>query len=66
MANIEQIIQQIKFSLDQLSSQNAHHDFEHLCRHLTRARICSNVLPSTGPVSAGEIKEEILKPLKLT
>ncbi|MBF4474267.1 hypothetical protein [Methanobacterium formicicum] len=53
MANKEQVIQHIKFSLDQLSSRNAHHDFEHLCRHLTRARICSNVLPSTGPVSAG-------------
>ncbi|MCZ3365419.1 MULTISPECIES: hypothetical protein [Methanobacterium] len=53
MANIPQIIAQIRFQLDQLSVNNAHHDFEHLCRHLTRARICSNILPATGPVSAG-------------
>jgi hypothetical protein len=53
MANIDQVISHIRFGLDQLSARNAHHDFEHLCRHLTRQRICSNVLPSTGPVSAG-------------
>jgi hypothetical protein len=33
--------------------RNAQHEFEHLCRHLTRARICSNVLPASGPVGAG-------------
>jgi hypothetical protein len=44
MANIDQVASQIRFGLDQLSARNAHHDFEHLCRHLTRARICSNVL----------------------
>jgi len=43
----------IRFGLDQLGARNAHHEFEHLCRHLARARICSNILPSTGPVSAG-------------
>lgn len=53
MVNLEQVIAQIRFQLDQLSAKNAHHDFEHLCRHLTRARICSNILPATGPVSAG-------------
>jgi len=53
MANIDQVASQIRFGLDQLSARNAHHDFEHLCRHLTRARICSNVLPATGPVAAG-------------
>src|SRR5438105_7680997 len=53
MANIDQVISHIRFGLAQLSSKNAHHEFEHLCRHLTRARICSNILPATGPVSAG-------------
>lgn len=53
MANLDQIIAQIRFQLEQLSAKNAHHDFEHLCRHMTRARICTNILPATGPVSAG-------------
>jgi hypothetical protein len=53
MATLNQVIQQIRFGLEQLRSRNAHHEFEHLCRHYARARICSNVLPATGPVSAG-------------
>lgn len=53
MSKIDQVASHIRFGLEQLSARNAHHDFEHLCRHLTRRRICSNVLPSTGPVSAG-------------
>lgn len=53
MTNKAQVISQIRFQLEQLSAKNAHHDFEHLCRHLSRERICSNILPSTGPVSAG-------------
>ena len=52
-ANIDQVKSQIRFQLEQLSIKDAHHEFEHLCRYLTRARICSNVLPATGPVSAG-------------
>jgi hypothetical protein len=53
MASIDQVISQIRFGLEQLSARNAHHEFEHLCRHLARARICSNILPATGPVAAG-------------
>jgi hypothetical protein len=53
VVNKVQIASQIRFHLDQLSAKNAHHDFEHLCRHLARERICSNIIPSTGPVSAG-------------
>lgn len=53
MATPDQLVSQIRFQLEQLKVKNQHHDFEHLCRHLTRARICSNVLPATGPVSAG-------------
>ncbi len=53
MASRDQLASQIRFQLDQLSAQNRHHDFEHLSRHLARLRICSNILPATGPVSAG-------------
>jgi hypothetical protein len=53
MANLDQVVSQIRFGIEQLSAKSSHHEFEHMCRHLTRARICSNILPSTGPVSAG-------------
>lgn len=43
----------IRYALSELSTDNAHHDFEHLCRHIARRRICSNILPATGPVSGG-------------
>jgi len=53
MATVLEVRQQIRFELDQLRVRNAHHEFEHLCRDLARLRICSNILPATGPVSAG-------------
>ncbi|HEX2909850.1 MAG TPA: hypothetical protein VH186_03510 [Chloroflexia bacterium] len=53
MARLDQVLQQLRFGLEQLSANNAQHEFEHLCRHLARARICSNILPATGPVSTG-------------
>lgn len=43
----------IRFQIDKLTHQNAHHEFEHLCRQYARARISSNILPATGPVAAG-------------
>jgi hypothetical protein len=43
----------IKFVLSDLGSANEQHEFEHLCRHLARRRIYTNILPATGPVSAG-------------
>jgi hypothetical protein len=43
----------IRFHLSQLTAANGHHEFEHLARHLARARIYSNILPATGPVGAG-------------
>ncbi len=49
----EQAARLIRFALSELSSENAHHEFEHLCRHLTRRKICPNVIPATGPVSGG-------------
>jgi hypothetical protein len=53
MSDNAQIIAQIRFALEQLSERNAEHEWEHLCRHLARSRICSNILPATGPVQAG-------------
>ena len=43
----------IRFALSDLSSQNAHHEFERLCRHIAKRRIACNVIPATGPVAAG-------------
>jgi len=51
--DIESLRKQVRFQLAQLGSENAHHQFEDLCRNVTRHRICSNILPATGPVSAG-------------
>src|SRR5829696_7789384 len=53
MTDRAQLIGQIRFALEQLSERNSHHEWEHLCRHLARERICSNILPATGPVQAG-------------
>ena len=43
----------IRFHLSDLGARNAHHEFEHLARHVARARIASNIVPATGPVSSG-------------
>ena len=53
MANPSEVEAQIRFALSQLPVDNAHHEFERICRYLTQQFICSNVLPATGPVSAG-------------
>ncbi len=53
MKSITELTSYIRFQLSQLRVQNKHHDFEHLARHLARLRICENILPGTGPVSAG-------------
>jgi hypothetical protein len=47
------LIAHIRFQLDQLTAQNAQHEFEHICRHFARERISRDLLPATGPVSAG-------------
>src|SRR5260370_20299174 len=44
---------QIRYALSRLRSRNGHHEFEHLCREVARLRITPNILPATGPVSAG-------------
>ena len=53
MANPAEVEGQIRFALTLLPDHNAHHEFEHICRYLSQQFICSNVLPATGPVSAG-------------
>lgn len=53
MSNPAQVATQVRFALSQLPRRNAHHVFEHICRHFTKQFICTNVLPATGPVSAG-------------
>jgi hypothetical protein len=49
----DQLVQQIRFGLHDLTSRSGHHEFEEACRYLARKRIASNVLPATGPVSSG-------------
>src|SRR5690349_18256860 len=52
MTTLIQLASQIRFQLEQLSERNGHHEFEHLSRWLAKNRVCSNILPATGPVSA--------------
>ena len=49
----EEVSRYIQYQLSELSGTNAHHEFEQLCINLARKRIYPNILPSTGPVSAG-------------
>ncbi len=53
MASTDQVIQAIRFAFETLGERNAQYEFEHLCRHFARARICFHILPATGPVSGG-------------
>ena len=53
MATPGQLATQIRFALETLGETNDHHAFERICLGLARRRIVSNLLPATGPVSAG-------------
>jgi len=53
MAEFRKVKEHIKFSLDNLRVKNAFHDFETICRYFSRKRLGLNILPATGPVSAG-------------
>lgn len=53
MANPLELTRYIRYQLSELTARNAHHEFENLTRNLARIRICSNIIPATGPVSAG-------------
>jgi hypothetical protein len=52
-SNAAQAAQYMRFALSQLGGRNGHHEFEQLCFQLARRRVYPNVLPATGPVSAG-------------
>ena len=49
----EEVATYLRFQLSELGGTNGHHNFEQLCFHLARKRIYPNIIPSTGPVSAG-------------
>ncbi|WP_026554340.1 hypothetical protein [Arthrobacter sp. 35W] len=53
MDTAPQLVQQILFSLDRLGDTNSHHEYEKICFAFARRRISINLLPATGPVSAG-------------
>lgn len=53
MKNIAELSRFVRFQLNQLKALNRHHEFEHLCRHFSRIRICDRILPATGPVGLG-------------
>ena len=53
MATPEARARYIRFQLETLSERNGHHEFEHIGRRVAAARIASNLLPATGPVSGG-------------
>jgi len=52
-ASVRESIAQIRFALSQLSARNGHHEFEEMARFLARETVSRNILPATGPVSAG-------------
>jgi hypothetical protein len=58
VANVLEVRRQIEFHLDQLSVHNGHHAFEAIREQVVRTRFCSNVVPATGPVSAGGTDEQ--------
>ncbi|PQJ10785.1 hypothetical protein CJD36_012510 [Flavipsychrobacter stenotrophus] len=49
----DELQQQIRFNIAQLSAKNGQADFEKICLYFSRKRIHTNILPATGPVQAG-------------
>ncbi|MFE2976508.1 hypothetical protein [Streptomyces sp. NPDC059258] len=43
----------IRYQLSKMRTRNEHHKFEDLCRAFSRQRVAKNIIPATGPVSAG-------------
>ena len=50
--DLPELAQYLRFALEELSARDGQYEFEALCRALARARIASNVISGTGPVSA--------------
>ena len=53
MTSPTELERRIRFGLSTLTESNSHHDFETISLGLARKRIASNLMPATGPVTAG-------------
>ncbi|MFJ9372902.1 hypothetical protein [Streptomyces sp. NPDC101455] len=53
MATFPEAERYIQFLLEQLASRNEHHVFEQIVFQIALRRLTSNIVPATGPVSAG-------------
>lgn len=51
--NEDELVKYIQYRLSALVEENAHHRFEELCFRIAKATVATNLLPPTGPVSAG-------------
>jgi hypothetical protein len=56
----EEAAKLIGFALSELSTENAHHEFEHLCRHLTRATFAQTSYPQLDLFRPVVIRERTL------
>src|SRR3954454_18707828 len=52
MAARPDLVQYLRFAPEELSARNGEYEFEALCQEVVRARIASNIVTATGPVSA--------------
>lgn len=53
MPNRRQLVQQVRFALNNLAARNGHYEFEALCREVARQTVTPNLVPATGPVAGG-------------
>ncbi|MFK4211384.1 hypothetical protein [Streptomyces sp. NPDC030920] len=53
MATFPETERYIQFLLEQLAGRNEHHVFEQIVFQIALRRLSSNIVPATGPVSAG-------------
>ncbi|KKL09887.1 hypothetical protein LCGC14_2561390, partial [marine sediment metagenome] len=51
MSDQAEIRQYILFALNRLPAENAHHQFELMCKDLAKENIMENIIPATGPVA---------------
>lgn len=52
-ANPDELAKYVQYRLGMMGEENAHHRFEELCFRLAKATVASNLMPPSGPVSAG-------------
>ena len=51
MSDQAEIRQYVLFALNRLPAENAHHQFELMCKDLAKGNIIENIIPATGPVA---------------